>query len=106
MKIEDPSNKHYQEILYLTVDSGEASAIALAMEKSDCLLILDDLKARKLAKELGLRYTGTAGILLDAKELGFINSVTEVLQKVRTTNFRLTPELESKIIKKAGEESE
>jgi predicted nucleic acid-binding protein len=45
IKIQPVSNKEYQEILELQVDLGEASAIALAKELKNTLLLLDDLKA-------------------------------------------------------------
>jgi predicted nucleic acid-binding protein len=38
------------------------------MEKKDCLLIIDDNKGRKEAKQLGLTFTGTLGILIRAKD--------------------------------------
>ena len=43
------------------------------------LLILDDFKARKFATKLSLNFTGTFGILLKAKDLGFIDSVKSIL---------------------------
>jgi predicted nucleic acid-binding protein len=52
--VKDAENKKYQSILELSVDKGEASAIALAVEQTDCLLILDDQKARRLVAELKL----------------------------------------------------
>jgi len=101
--IKDAGNKNYQDILELSVDQGEASAIALAVEQSDCLLILDDLKARKLAAELKLNFTGTVALLVEAKLKGYIISVRPIIDKIRKTNFRLTPELEKKILTSAGE---
>jgi len=47
IKIENPQNINYQKILRNHIDPGEASAIALALEIKDCLLIIDDLKGRK-----------------------------------------------------------
>lgn len=44
--IESPSNKTYQRILEASLDKGESSAIALCLEKTDPLLIIDDLKGR------------------------------------------------------------
>lgn len=44
----NPKNDAYQKLLQATIDKGEASAIALAIELSDSLLILDDRKARML----------------------------------------------------------
>src|SRR6476646_5389935 len=54
IKVKNPTNLHYQQIIGTIVDSGEASAIALAIEQESSLIILDDLKARKLAAELNL----------------------------------------------------
>lgn len=47
IRIENPENTIYQKILESFVDPGEASALALALEKKDCLLIIDDNKGRK-----------------------------------------------------------
>ena len=102
IKIENASDKDYQNVLESSIDKGEASAIALGVEKSGCLLILDDLKARKLAKELKLNYTGTLGILVEAKLSGHINSMKKVLEKIKKTNYR-TPSLEKKILNRSGE---
>src|SRR5674476_1468798 len=52
--IENVKDKKYQEFLETQIDWGEASAIALAKEKEHPLLLLDDLKARKLATKLNL----------------------------------------------------
>jgi predicted nucleic acid-binding protein len=103
ISIKNAENKNYQNILELSVDRGEASAIALAVEQSDCLLILDDQKARRLAAELNLKYTGTIALLVEAKLKGYIISVRPIINKIRKTNFHLTPQLEKKILKSAGE---
>ncbi len=69
--IESVKDKKYQEFLTTQVDLGEASAIALAMEMESPLLLLDDLKARKLASKLNLKFTGTLGIIHKAKKQAF-----------------------------------
>ena len=51
VSIQNPHDKIYQQILEASVDKGEASAIALAVELDDCLLIIDDLKGRNLAEQ-------------------------------------------------------
>jgi len=103
IKVADAGNKKYQTLLSATIDKGEASAIALAVEQTDCLLILDDNKARKLATELGLKYTGTLGVIADAKLSGLIPSVKPILEKIRKTNFRITSDLEKKLLDRTGE---
>ncbi len=40
--VENPQNTTYQSILETILDKGEASAIALCLEKDNCLLIIDD----------------------------------------------------------------
>lgn len=60
--IVDFSDKSKQRLLELQIDKGESSAIALALETPDSAIILDDNKARKIANQLGLTYTGTIGI--------------------------------------------
>jgi predicted nucleic acid-binding protein len=101
--IKSPINKKYQEILQLEVDKGEASALALAIENNDSLIILDDYKARKLADKLSLNYTGTLGIFLKAKELKIIPNVKSILEKIQATNFRFSVKVFNEILNKANE---
>ncbi|MGI8669123.1 MAG: DUF3368 domain-containing protein [Aridibacter sp.] len=103
ISIQNPVNKQYQQLLEAKVDKGEASAIALAFELQNCLLILDDLKARNLADELGIEITGTFGVILEAKLSGTIKSVKPILNKIKQTDFRLSQELEERVLIKAGE---
>lgn len=90
IKIQDPTNNKYFLSLSEIVDLGEASAIALSIEIENSILILDDLKARKIANELQLKFTGTIGILLLAKNKGLINDFQRVIEKIQETNFRLS----------------
>lgn len=90
IEIENPENLTYQKILESFVDIGEASALALALEKKDCLLIIDDNKGRREARQLGLTYTGTLGILVIAKQKGLIKSLTEIITDIQKTDFRLS----------------
>ena len=64
-----PTNIGTVAALNLTVDVGEAEAIALAHERR-CRIILDDRKARVVAVRLGVPVTGTVGLLLKAKQAG------------------------------------
>ncbi|MEO6189223.1 MAG: DUF3368 domain-containing protein [Saprospiraceae bacterium] len=92
--IQNPLNKNYQKILEASLDKEEASAIALAIENKDSLIIIDDLKGRKYAEELGLKNNGILGILVDAKLNGFIHAVKPFLIKLKSANFRITDILE------------
>jgi predicted nucleic acid-binding protein len=101
--IESVTDKYRQRILEMQIDKGESSAIALALETQNCTLILDDLKARKIAQNLGLNFTGTIGIIIKAKQNGIIPSIKPYIEKIKDTNFRITAEIELQALKEAGE---
>lgn len=92
-----------QEVFKETVDPGEASAIALAMETSNGVLIIDDLKGRKLATKMALSFMGTLGLLVKAKEYGVITSVKPYLDRIQATNFRISSSLVDLVLEKTGE---
>jgi predicted nucleic acid-binding protein len=75
IKIQSVSDKKYQYFLETQIDYGEASAIALATEYDDVLLLLDDLKARKLATQLNFKITGALGIIHKAKQMSIVDKV-------------------------------
>lgn len=101
--INSPSDNHYQKILEMVLDPGEASAIALSLEIENSILIIDDLKGRKIADRLKLKYSGTFGLILKAKQIGLLYSVRPVLDKIRKTDFRFSEGLFEIIMEQAGE---
>ena len=101
--LQEATNKNYQTIIEASVDKGEASAIALAMEYPACLLIIDEHKGRKYATALGISITGTFGIIIESKLSGNIPSVKPILAKIKQTNFRFTADLEEMVLFKTGE---
>jgi len=99
IKIHSVKDIKYQEFLGTQVDWGEASAIALAIETEDALLLLDDLKARKLAGKLNLKYTGTLGVINKAKQMGIISKVKPLIEKLLETDFRISENIITEILK-------
>lgn len=76
------TDKSKQQLLELQIDKGESSAIALALETPNSTIILDDNKARKIANQLGLTYTGTIGVIVKAKLQGLIPSIKPIIEKI------------------------
>lgn len=103
VKIVKIIDKSKQQILELQIDKGESSAIALAIETPNSIIILDDNKARTIANKLGLSYTGTIGVIIKAKLQGFIPSIKPLLQKMKQTSFRISADLEKEALSKANE---
>ena len=85
------------------VDEGEASAIALALENEDCILIIDEKKGRKLAEQLKIEIAGTLQVLLLAKSRGIISSLRKTLKELEECNFRFSIVLKEEMLRKAGE---
>jgi len=89
----------YLKLMKNFIDLGEASTIALAVETDDIVIILDDLKARKLGQKLNLKITGTIGVLVKARKRNIITSTQEVLNKLRNEGFRISDEIEKEFLK-------
>lgn len=101
--IEQAVNIQMQQLLELQLDKGESSAIALALGTPECTVILDDIKARKIAERLGLEITGTIGVIAKAKLNGIIPSIKPLIEKIKRTNFRLASDIEIQALVAAKE---
>jgi predicted nucleic acid-binding protein len=77
----------------------------LALESPQAVVVLDDALARQVAATLGLSFTGTLGLLLDAKKANLIPLVRPVLDQLQALRFRLAPHTRAAILKLAGEET-
>lgn len=101
IKIKEVKDLNLQRVLSGYLDPGEASAIALGLENPDSILILDDLKGRKEAQKLKLRFTGTLGVIVKAKKENYISEVSSYFNALRESGFRIS----DKIIELAIKES-
>jgi predicted nucleic acid-binding protein len=99
ISVRSVTDKKYQSFLETQVDIGEASAIALAAEYEDVLLLLDDLKARKLATSLKFRITGALGVIHKAKQMSIINKVKPLIDKLLSTDFRVAESIIEELLK-------
>jgi uncharacterized protein len=83
-----------------TLDPGEREAIQLAQERSARLLLIDERRGRLEARRRGLATTGTLGVLLAAGQRGLIDAKAIYQQLSTKTNFRSSPELESRFLER------
>jgi predicted nucleic acid-binding protein len=88
---------------FLDLDKGEAEAIILATEIKADLIILDETMGRFYAKHAGLKVTGTIGVLLRAKKLGYITELKPLLFELKAKNVWLSDNLVEEILKLANE---
>lgn len=96
-------NNPRHALAYIGLNSGEAQVLALAVEQNARLVIMDERKGRQYAQRLGLPVTGTLGILLLAKEKGFIAGVAPLITQLQTAGLYLNQGLVDKVLTLAGE---
>lgn len=88
------SNQDLYNNLIIDLDPGEAEAIVLAKELGAGLLMIDERKGRKIAKENGIPIVGVLGLLTEAKKEGLIDKVKPILDKlIFEIGFRVNPKL-------------
>ena len=84
--------------------AGEKQAIGLASQlDNDVILLLDDRAGREVAARLNISTTGLIGLLLVAKEKGFVESVGILIKELRNNGYWLSDDIMKTAIKLAGE---
>jgi len=104
LRVEFARNGAEVQRLQAELDLGEAEAIVLAKEQTADLLLIDESEGRRVALREGVSIIGLLGVLVQAKRLGFINSVRELTTKLEgIADFRVAEEVKEIIFRSAGE---
>ena len=103
LRVCDAANIQHVSALRETMglDAGESEAIALAMEQRADLLLIDERKGRQTAKRMGVRITGTVGVLLRAYDKGLLSreEVMGCMEKFNLANIRIGRELHATVVR-------
>jgi predicted nucleic acid-binding protein len=101
--IERISNNEAKTYFRTALHKGEVETMILANELGADLCIIDDQLARNYAKVLGLTVTGTLGVLVKAKENGFIEKVTPLMDNLIQNGIYIGNKLYTDIRRITGE---
>ena len=93
---------HYAGVL-LELDSGEKHTLDMAQKLNADWVLIDEKIGRNMAEYLGLRVTGTLGILLNAKRKGWISSFQACVLAMQEQGIRYHPQLVARLVQEAGE---
>lgn len=89
----------------ISLDPGETAAIALALELSADVLLIDERAGFRAAQALHIRTVGLLGILLQAKNEEMIQQVKPLLNQLRDEiGFWISQSLYERVLRLAGEE--
>lgn len=84
------------------LDEGEAEALALAKSLNATALI-DERKGRAIAVKRNINITGSAAILIKAKQEKLIPKVKPLIDQLTEHGYRLSDNLINKVLEIAGE---
>ena len=97
-------SKPVDPLLRTSLDYGEAAVIGLARELSVNLVLIDERKARKIARTIyGLHVIGSARVLVEAKRRGLLDNVGGALQAMRDGGYWISDSIVDAALKQAGE---
>ena len=89
--------------ILLELDKGEKYTLQMAKELKADRVIIDEKIGRDVAEYLGLEVTGTLGILLKAKQNGWIESFTESANAMSDQGIHYNKALIKKLAEAIGE---
>lgn len=104
IKIETVTDRGSVDLLKDKLGPGESEAIVLSEEKHADLLLIDDKRGRRIARERGIHVIGLLAVLTEAKKRSKIDSVRNVLSRLeKETTYRISAQLKENTIQKCGE---
>lgn len=104
IEVSAPVDVALLRLLRRDLDDGESEVIALAVEKRASLVLLDESDARRTAALYGLSKTGVIGLLIRAKQEGYIGSLkTELDKLLRQGGFWIGKRLYNLALNAVGE---
>jgi len=91
------------KITKLGLGIGELEAITLYKQLNADVLLIDDERAKKYAIINEVKVIGSLGILIKAKERGYIEKVKPLLEKIMDSEVYISQKLVAKVLRLCDE---
>jgi predicted nucleic acid-binding protein len=91
------------EVRDAALGPGESEVLALALARPGSLVLVDDARARRAARRLGVAAVGTLGLVLAARSSGRIASARGVLVRLREEGMYLSDRVLDAALREIGE---
>ncbi len=99
-----PIKEPLSRLLSVSLDSGEAAVIQLALERNIRWVCIDEWKGRRAALSAGLLVTGVLGLLSWAKKQSIIPVVKPYIERALAEGVHYDATLVNQILHAVGEE--
>lgn len=89
--------------ILLELDKGEKATLLAALANHADLVLMDEKIGRNMAEYLGLKVSGTLGVLLKARNVRLIPSFRDAAQRMRDQGIFYNPALIDRMAATVGE---
>jgi predicted nucleic acid-binding protein len=101
--VKEIQNQMAKSMYKTQLHEGEVEVMILAKEIGADIVIIDDANAKKHAKYLELPVTGTLGVLIKAKQNGYIDELKPILNRMIENGIYISQDLVERCLRQSGE---
>jgi len=101
--VAEVKNTGQKQSIMIELDEGESEVITIAKEKGIKTVCIDEFAGRRYAKLLGLEVIGTLGILLIAKQKGYVPELRSLFRRLLENDRHIGKALCNKILLRVEE---
>lgn len=103
IRVEKIQNQMAKSMYKTQLHDGEVEVMILSKEIDADVVIIDDANAKKHAKYLQLPVTGTLGVLIKAKQLGYVDELKPILHCMIENGIYISQNLVDLCLAQVGE---
>lgn len=103
IRIENIQNQMAKSMYKTQLHDGEVEVMILSLEIGADVVIIDDANAKKHAKYLELPVTGTLGVLIKAKQEGYVDELKPILYQMVENGIYISQRLIDMCLRQVGE---